>query len=257
LKQATFSFSPELDDILPRANRGQSIIIIFRGRQSVKHLVEALGVPHTQIGHMFANRKIIDFNYLVQGGDKIEVFPATGADPGLWGIGGGEVENDTRFLLDNHLGKLATYLRIMGFDVMYRNDFQDDELLELIEQESRILLTRDRGLLKHKIVRRGYWIRSLNPKEQVQEVVKRFNLGSQLNPFRRCPRCNSLLEPVNKTDILHRLLPLTQLYYDEFVFCPACDHIYWKGSHYEHILDFLQELRNTSSLKQPQVEESR
>jgi uncharacterized protein len=142
--------------------------------------------------------------------------------------------------LDNHLGKLATFLRIMGLDAAYRNDYQDDELAEVASREGRILLTRDRGLLMRKVVSQGYCVRALDPRQQAVEIVRRFDLYGHIRPFRRCLRCNSLLHPVDKQAIIERLEPLTRQYYDEFHICPQCDKIYWKGSHYEHMEKFLE-----------------
>lgn len=114
----------------------------------------------------------------------------------------------------------------------------------IANREDRILLTRDRGLLKRNLVRRGYCVRAHHPREQVFEIINRFNLKRLVNPFQRCPRCNGLLESVRKQDILDRLEPLTRLYYDEFDRCTQCGQIYWKGSHYERMLPFIEKVLN-------------
>jgi hypothetical protein len=192
----------------------------------LKHLVESLGVPHTEIGGWQVNGQAALASYQARDGDRVVVLAHTVSTA---------PEGELRFLLDNHLGRLAAYLRMLGLDASYRNDYQDEELAGIASQEGRILLTRDRRLLMRRTVAQGYCPASLDPQEQAVEVVRRFGLEHQLLPFRRCLRCNGLLEPVSKAAVLHRLQPLTKQYYDEFAICPSCDQVYWKGSHYEHM----------------------
>ena len=235
-KTARFTFLDELNDFIKDGDVVRSIYCDFRGRQSVKHLIESLHVPHTEVGEIRANDEKVDFNYLVQDRDDVIVFPAKG-------IG----DASQRFLNDNHLGKLATYLRVLGFDVLYNNQFQDDELAQLSNHDCRILLTRDRGLLMRREVRYGYCVRSRIPREQLIEIVNRFELQESIKPFNRCLRCNHVLEAVDKASIMHRLEPLTKKYYDEFHLCLNCDKVYWKGSHYEHMEKLLNEVLDSHS----------
>jgi uncharacterized protein with PIN domain len=155
-----------------------------------------------------------------------------------------------RFVLDGHLGKLASYLRLLGFDTLYRNDYDDDELADTSSNQRRILLTRDRGLLKRNRVWFGYCIRARSPGEQVVEVLKRFDLAERAHPFSRCACCNGLLTPVEKVDVFDRLEPKTKLYYDDFRICQDCDRIYWKGSHFERMESQLQDLLKLSGLRE-------
>ncbi len=152
------------------------------------------------------------------------------------------LDGEPYFILDNHLGQLATYLRMLGFDSLYRNDYQDAELAMVSIEEGRVLLTRDRRLLMRKAIRRGYCIHQTDPRQQTAEVLRRFKLFGQVKPFQRCLRCNSPLQVVSKQDIIERLEPLTKIYYDEFHLCPTCNQIYWKGSHYGHMLDLIAEM---------------
>jgi hypothetical protein len=224
---AHFRFFPDLNEFLSQARRGGSFRIDFEPGQSLKHLVEACGVPHTEVGMLQANRRQVDFDYFVLDGDVIDVYPAgpqDGAPPG-----------ETRFVLDIHLGRLAAYLRMLGFDSLYRNDFDDEVLAELSAAQDRILLTRDRRLLMRRAVQYGYCLRSLDSRRQVLEVLRRYRLAERVAPFRRCLRCNHPLEEVSKEDVLAQLEPLTRQYYDEFHRCPACGQVYWKGSHYERM----------------------
>ena len=222
MSRASFRFFGRLNDFTPRDHKEQAIAVDFRGRQSVKHLAESLGVPHPEIGRVQVNGQEGTLNTITQDGDRVEIHPLPDGYSG-----------EPRFILDNHLGRLAAYLRMLGFDCLYQNDYQDEELAATAQQEDRILLSRDRRLLMRKGVRQGYCLRSLDSLEQLTEVVRRFELASRVAPFHRCLRCNHPLERVAKEEVLDRLEPLTKLYFDEFQICPACGQIYWKGSHYE------------------------
>jgi uncharacterized protein with PIN domain len=236
MSTAYFLFLGRLNDFLPRDQRGQRVTIQFRERQSVKHLAESLGVPHPEIGRVQVNGHQEPLNIITQDGDHVVLHPiADGYD------------DEPRFVLDNHLGRLTAYLRMLGFDCLYRNDFDDDQLAEIAEQEKRILLSRDRRLLMRKSVADGYCLRSLDSLEQLTEVVKRFDLARRVTPFHRCLRCNHLLEPVRKEDVLDRLEPLTKKYFEEFHICPSCGQIYWKGSHYERMEKLVEEIENRST----------
>jgi uncharacterized protein with PIN domain len=147
---------------------------------------------------------------------------------------------EPRFLLDTHLGKLAAHLRLLGFDTAYTNDASDPELARRSRAEGRILLTRDRGLLKRSSVVHGYHVWETDPERQVVEVVQRFALLDKARPFSRCTRCNGRVEPVAKAQVLDALEPKTRLYYDEFGRCQGCGRVYWKGSHYERIQGLLE-----------------
>jgi uncharacterized protein len=220
-----------LNSFLSKARRDGAFLYSFTEKQSVKHLIEAAGVPHTEVGLIQANKQPVDWNYQVQQDDQIEITPADASRDAIPGR--------HRFVADNHLGRLSAYLRMLGFDVIYRNNFDDEVLAQISSQEERILLTRDRRLLMRSIVRYGYCLRSLESRQQLQEVIRRYALSNTLTPFRRCLRCNILLDPVSKEAILDQLEPLTRLYYDEFHQCPICGQIYWKGSHYEHMQEII------------------
>ncbi len=149
---------------------------------------------------------------------------------------------EPRFVLDSHLGRLAHYLRMLGFDTLYRNDFHDDELADFSAADYCILLTRDRRLLMRSRVQYGYWVRHKIPHQQIVEMLRRFELCDLATPFRRCIHCNGLLQPVSKEQVLHRLEPLTKRYFEQFRICPDCDRIYWQGSHYERMLHFIDQV---------------
>jgi len=234
VEKARFVFYPDLPFFLPTDRRDGVVECTFERGQSLKHLIESLGVPHTEVGAVRVNGQPAVLNAPARDGDQVEVLAATarlGARPPV-----------IRFVLDNHLGRLAAYLRMMGFDALYRNDYQDADLARIAAEEERILLTRDRRLLMRKIVQYGYCLRSLDSQEQLLEVMNRFDLFGLLTPFKRCLRCNGSLRPVSKAEVLDRLEPLTKQYYDEFHICPDCGQIYWKGSHWEHMRALIETL---------------
>lgn len=142
---------------------------------------------------------------------------------------------EPRFVIDANLGQLARYLRLLGFDVIYRNDFSDRELARVASEEKRIVLTRDRALLQHKIITHGYFVRAVKPREQVREILARLDLYRELHPFTRCLRCNGELEDVDKQAVLRQLEPKTKKYYERFRRCKACGQAYWKGSHFNRM----------------------
>ena len=145
-------------------------------------------------------------------------------------------------MLDAHLGRLATYLRMLGFDSAYSNQCEDAELARISHDEQRILLTRDNGLLKRSTVIHAYFVRAKEPETQLREVVKRFGLASAASPFRRCLACNAALLPVTRNEAIEQLEPKTRQYYDDFQICPMCRRIYWAGSHYQRMRRFVQEI---------------
>jgi len=239
-KSAFFIFHGALNDFLPARLRSQTIPVHFRGRQSVKHLIESLGIPHVEVGQIIIAQNQVDFDYLVNHLEQVLVYPYN--EPlELPNAHHAQGDEGVRFVVDNHLGKLAAYLRMLGFDTVYRSDIQDDELAAIACQEERILLTRDHRLLMRACIQYGYWVRSKLPQIQIREIVQRWNLAPFARPFRRCIRCNGLLLPVDKEQIQDRLQPLTKLYFEEFRICPACNQIYWKGSHFERMNHFIQD----------------
>jgi len=237
MSTAHFQFLGRLKDFLPRDQRDQMIAVDFRERQSIKHLAESLGVPHPEIGPVQVNGQEGTLNTITQDDDRVEVHPVPDGCP-----------VEPRFVLDNHLGRLTAYLRMLGFDCLYRNDYEDEELAETSQREERILLSRDRRLLMRKTVTYGYCLRSLDSLEQLTEVIRRFDLTSRIAPFHRCLRCNHLLEPVAKEAVIDRLEPLTKLYFNEFQICPACQQIYWTGSHYEKMQILVEEITENKEM---------
>jgi uncharacterized protein len=224
MRTAVFSFHPELEFFLPRSSRGAPLALSFDDHQTIKHLIESSGVPHVEVGKMDINGFEVDFHYKPRGGDRITVFPSE------YGR-----STEPRLAADGHLGRLAAYLRMLGVDTYYETQVEDSRLAPVAVSESRILLSRDRRLLMHKSLERGYCPRSLQPIDQLQEVLNKFNLWETISPFKRCIQCNGILHSVEKEEVADELLPLTRRYFEEFSKCQECRKVYWKGSHYERM----------------------
>lgn len=233
---AVFSFHPELDFFLPRSSRGTPLALSFDDHQSIKHLIESLGVPHIEVGRMEINNCDVDFSYKPKNGDRIAVFPSSY---------GNLIE--PKFAADGHLGRLAAYLRMLGFDTFYETQIEDSHLMTVAVSESRILLSRDRRLLMHKSLKVGYCPRSLNSQDQLREILVKFNLWGKIDPFKRCIQCNGILQSVEKQEVLDNLLPLTKRYFDEFSMCLECGQVYWKGSHFERMYKLIDQILTWSS----------
>jgi len=239
-ENALFRFYAELNDFLSPQRRFTSFPHALARPASVKDVIEALGVPHPEVGLILLNSAFVDFSHVVRGGDRVSVYPEFRTLSPLSLLRA--PLNEIRFLLDAHLGRLATYLRMLGFDCSYMTDCADKQLAQISHDEERILLTRDCGLLKRSAVVYGYYVRATEPKQQVVEVVKRFNLSGKASPFTRCLTCNALLRGVPKESVLERLEPRTRQYYAEFQSCPECNRVYWAGSHYEHMQAFVKSI---------------
>jgi uncharacterized protein with PIN domain len=235
-KQVSFRFYAELNDFLPPSRRGVAFAHRFDVPAAVKDLIEAAGVPHTEVDLILANGESVDFGYQVQDGDRISVYPVfetLDITPILRVRP--EPLRRIRFVLDTHLGRLAAYLRLMGFDTLYRNDYSDEELAHIAHDERRIVLTRDRGLLKRSKVTHGYCVRDTNPRRQLAEVVHRFDLYGSARPFTRCLRCNGLLHSVSKEVVGHLLRQEITERHVGFSQCESCGRVYWPGSHYRRL----------------------
>jgi uncharacterized protein len=240
MKWVEVRFYAELNDFVEPWRRGRTTRYDFDVSGSVKDVMEALGVPHTEVDLVVVNGQSVDFAYRLQNGDRIAIYPefeAMDVSP-LLRLRPQPLRT-CRFVADTHLGRLAAYLRIMGFDTVYRRDFADEELAKISATEKRILLTRDRGLLKRNIVTRGYYVRTTIPRKQLAEVVQRFDLSKSIAAFERCVHCNDLLQAAPKDLVSDRLQPETKRYFEEFWVCPGCQRIYWKGSHYRRMRELI------------------
>ena len=237
---ADLRFYAALRDFFSSDRRSGTVTRSFDVPGSVKDMIEACGVPHTEVEAILANGAAVDFSYRVQDGDRISVYPPfqefdvesamrVGPDP----------VPEPRFVLDGHLGKLARHLRLLGFDSSYDAEWTDPELVRISTRETRTLLTRDIGLLMHGALTRGYFVRATDPREQLIEIACRFDLIASMDAYTRCTACNGRLQAVEKEEIADRLLPGTRQHYDDFRRCPDCERIYWKGSHYAQLQEIV------------------
>jgi len=212
---------------------------IIAEKTSVKDVIESCGVPHPEVDVILVDGQGVGFNHALASDAEVEVFPVGTCDPHLKEKQL-QVSCISTFVADGHLGRLTRNLRLLGFDVTYDRQADDQQLLDVMAHENRALLTRDRRLLMHAIVTTGYYPRSQNADEQTIEVIRRFDLFESIAPFTRCLRCNEKLQEVSKTDVIEKLEPLTKIYYEQFRRCTGCGQIYWTGSHFEKLQKRIQ-----------------
>jgi uncharacterized protein len=237
-----FRFYGQLNDFLPWQLRHCRFARSLRGPASVKDGIEALGVPHPEVDVVIVNGEPADFTYRLQDGDEVAVYPVFHAvDVGGLRRVGVDPPQPVRFVLDIHLRKLATLLRLAGFDARLLSD--DEHVAATSASEGRVALTRDVGLLKRSIIQYGYWIRQTNPELQFVEVLERFDLADRMDPFVRCMECNTLLVPVAADAVAERLPADTRECFSQFHQCPGCSRVYWQGSHYEQLVRLLERAR--------------
>jgi uncharacterized protein with PIN domain/sulfur carrier protein ThiS len=228
---ATFKFHDELASFLPLARRGHPFQYACARAATLKNAIEALGVPHTEVGAVTVNGEPATLQRIVRDGDRVVVdaWRKSGSDP------------DLRFLADAHLGGLARFLRMLGFDTVHENALADAEIRRLAEDEDRVVLTRDRELLKCREIRRGCYVRALKPEVQLREVAARYGLGPHARPFTLCLRCNVPLVAVDKARVAHRVPQAVLSAQENFSHCRGCDRVYWPGSHYRRMRELLRQ----------------
>jgi len=236
MKQVYLRFYEELNDFLPAEKRKKRFIHEFLGKPSVKDLIESLGVPHTEVDLILVNTVSVGFEYNVQERDDISIYPV------FESFDISEVQHlrpkplrEPKFILDVHLGKLARYLRMFGFDTLYENNFDDVTIVKISHDEHRTILTRDLGILKRSQVTHGYYVRNTDPIEQMKELLERFQLRSQLKNFTRCIECNALLEKIDKDKILDQIPEMVKMNCETYYRCSGCSKIYWKGTHFDEM----------------------
>jgi uncharacterized protein with PIN domain/sulfur carrier protein ThiS len=244
---AELRFYAELNVFLEPRIRQTAFCHTFSRGLTVRQVLENLGIPSDQVDLILVNGTAAQFDYILDRGDRVSVYPVFEA----FDIAGVSRLRDSplrqiRFVLDVHLGKLARFLRMLGFDALYRNDFTDRQIIAAARREKRIVLSRDKELLQNRMVTHGYGIRQTRPSKQIREVLERFQLERALEPFTRCLECNRRLEPISKDAVHGRLPPYTLQKHDDFSLCPDCHRIYWKGSHYGHMLIQLNDILQNS-----------
>ncbi len=233
MPKGIFRFYEELNDFLPKQRRKTDFEAEFKGKRSIKDMIEALGVPHTEIDLILVNGKSVDFNYILQNKDRASVYPVFESL---------NITNVTqlrkiplrrnKFIVDINLGNIVKYMRVLGFDIYYDSLLSTRKIIEISKRENRVILTKSRKLLKFKDVTHGIFIRPGTTTEQIRRIIDYLDIKDNIKPFSRCLRCNTLLKSVLKQNILDRIPPKTKEFCDEYVQCQSCDKIYWKGTHF-------------------------
>jgi uncharacterized protein with PIN domain len=232
MSTAQFHFAAELSRFLRPEHRGRRFDYTCARAASLKNAIEALGVPHTEVGELTVNGAPATLQRIVRQGDDIEVqAPCATAPP----------EGALAFIAEAHLGALGRFLRMLGFDTVHEPRLADAEIRALAQADERIVLTRDRDLLKCRDIARGYYVRGIKPEAQLREVVTRYCLSPAARPFTRCLHCNLPLTPVDKAMIAHRLPPQVAELHQSFTYCSGCERVYWPGSHYARMRSALEE----------------
>ena len=240
---ARFVFHGDLVDLMARRRRSAEVVYPLTRRASVKDAIEAMGPPHTEVGWIEADGRAVGFEHLVLAGERIDVRPVAAPFDVLRPS---PLRPDPlprmAFLVDVNVARLTGLLRAFGFDTAHDPSWTDAELARRAAGEGRILLSRDRLLLKRGVVVYARLVRAVEPEAQLLEVLSFFGLRPPFTFFSRCLRCNDPLVPVSKVDILDSLLPLTRKYYHDFRRCPRCGGIYWAGSHLERMRERVERI---------------
>lgn len=226
----------ELNDFLPLTLRQVSFTYPLSVGETVKDLIESVGIPHVEVDLILVNGESVDWTYRPSDGDHISVYPVfeTLDIASLQRLRPRPLR-EVRFVADVHLGRLVAYLRLLGFDTLYERTASDEELASWSAEERRVLLTRDRELLKRRKVTHGYWVRAVTPRQQLLEVVRRFDLLNSLKLFERCPRCNGLVERVEREEVVEQVPPRSWFSAKAFSRCRQCGQVYCEGTHTERI----------------------
>ena len=233
---ATFRFYEELNDFLPAARRRREFAAPCAENATAKHMIEALGVPHTEVELILVNGESVGFDHRLRDGDRVAVYPkfeTLDVTPLL------RVREQPlrtpRFIADAHLGALARLLRMAGFDTLYDNRYQDQQIADIAAHDGRIVLTRDRELLKLRSITHGCYVRAIKPVQQLREIMDRLDLARSARPFSLCLVCNAPLRAVDKAAVLERLPPSVRDSHDRFTTCDVCHRVFWEGSHWRRM----------------------
>lgn len=240
--EVTLRFYAELRDFLD--DPSGSVVRCFDVAPSVKDVIEGCGVPHTEVDLILADGRSVCFSHRVAPGERISVYPMFEAF---------DVASVSRvrprplrrlaFVLDVHLGKLARYLRLLGFDTDYEPERDDADLVTISRRERRVLLTRDIELLKHSALTHASFVRATDPRCQLLEVVGRFHLTGAMQPFSRCMACNGLIRGANRDEVRPLVPPAVGREQRDFRRCLGCGRVYWRGSHVEELEQIVEEAR--------------
>jgi uncharacterized protein with PIN domain len=239
----TFRFYEELNDFLAPEHRRREFTRAVAPTATVKHAIEALGVPHTEVELVLVNGESVGFERLLAEGDRVAVYPTFEAldITSLLRVRERALR-ETRFIADAHLGGLARLLRLLGFDTLYGNAWPDEEIARHALEQRRIVLTRDRDLLKRRDITHGCYVHALHGPAQAREILDRLDLRASARPFTRCLECNGLLHAVDKAEVEARLPPFVRERHDRFAACEGCGRVYWEGTHWARMRGTIEAL---------------
>jgi uncharacterized protein with PIN domain len=243
MSEATFRFYEELNDFLPPERWKIDFQHGFKGRESIKDMIEALGVPHTEVDLILVNGMSVDFGYILQDGDRISVYPV------FESLDIRDVTHlreiplrETRFIADVNINDIVKYMRALGLDVYCDPTLSPRDIIRVSRAEKRAILTKNRKLLKHRDVARGIFIRPGTTVEQIRGIVDFLSLRGVITPFSRCLECNSSLVSITKESVYDRIPPKAREVYDDYSYCSGCDRIYWQGTHFARIKRVVDEI---------------
>lgn len=239
----------ELNDHLPASRRYRAFTLSLPDPPTVGDAVASCGIPAGDVELALVNGESVAFDCVLREGDRLALYPVFDSFDVRAAL---KLRRDPlrvpRFVLDVHLGKLASFLRMLGFDALYEREAEDERLIDLSRAEERVLLSRDRNLVRSPLLRRAYHVRSQHPQEQVLEVILRFDLAGSMRTFVRCLRCNALLRHADREEVLSRVPPRVRASVTEYRLCPACDRVYWRGTHVERMERFILLLKRNSQI---------
>ncbi|HXN16584.1 MAG TPA: Mut7-C RNAse domain-containing protein [Usitatibacter sp.] len=241
---AEFRFYEELNDFLPEERRRRDFVIEVDRARSVKDAIESVGVPHTEVDLILVDGQSVGFAHRLRGGERVSVYPMFERLDITPVVRLRPLPmRDPRFVADVHLGKLARHLRMAGFDTLWTDQWDDDELIQISAVQKRTILTRDKGMLRRREVERGYFVRATESEAQLAEVIRALQLEGALAAFTRCRECNVPLEEVLREAVVERLPEKVRATYQRFKHCPGCERIYWEGTHYKRMESVLAKLK--------------
>ena len=248
MPRATFRFYEELNDFLPIEKRKRDFLVSFRQKSTVKDVLASLGVPRTEVDLILVNGESADFSCSLEGGERISVYPVFESfDIRTRRNLGPKPLRHLRFVADIHLGRLARYLRLFGFDTLYDNDSDPESLVEASVRQGRVLLTRSTRLLNNNAITRGILVREIDPRMQLKATFQRLDLYAEVRPFSRCLCCNGVVEPISKNEVAHRLPSRVRASYQVFSLCSSCHRVYWKGIHFKRMGRFVKDVLGANS----------
>lgn len=155
------------------------------------------------------------------------------------------------FIVDSNAGKLARWLRMMGYDALFFNDIEDGRLVDMAMKEGRVVVTRDTQIAKRRVAANGslrvILTRDDDPRTQLLQVMKELSLDCRLRQFTRCLECNRRLVPRSREEVKDLVPPYVFGTQAQYMQCPSCSRIYWQGTHWQRMKRALEEITSASS----------